>query len=177
MVGADLSLAMVAAARQRFPPDRHPNLTFLAVDVETAGAIGGAAPHVGALPPLPLGDEPGPFAFADPARIHQVLTAAGFDHVSIEAHNVVLRPVEALDTVAEWLIELGPAGPPYRAARPYQQASARAGVVRLLERFRTPGAGVRLPAGIWLITAVTPTGQPALPAGDQTPRRPTFYRS
>ena len=53
-------------------------------------AVLGAAPHVGALPPLPVGDEPGPFAFADAARVSRVLTAAGFTDVAVEPHDVVL---------------------------------------------------------------------------------------
>lgn len=41
-------------------------------------AMLGAAAHLGPLPPLPIGDEPGPFAFADAARVTRLLTAAGF---------------------------------------------------------------------------------------------------
>jgi hypothetical protein len=57
--------------------------------------------------------------------------------------------------VAEWLIEMGPAGAAYRAAATSSQEAARAAAARLLERFREPGVGYRLPAGIWLVTAVT----------------------
>ncbi|MGW4947651.1 class I SAM-dependent methyltransferase [Actinoplanes sp. NPDC004185] len=113
----------------------------------------GAAPHLGDLPPLPLGDEPGPFAFADPVRIERLLTAAGFGAVVIEPHDVTLAPPDEPDPVVEWLIEIGPAGAAYREAAPAAQASARSGAARLLERFRTPGVGYRLPAGIWLVSA------------------------
>ncbi len=60
------------------------------------------------------------------------------------------------DGVAEWLIEIGPAGAAYRAAHPDQQAAARHGAAMLLDRFRTPGTGYQLPAGIWLLTARCP---------------------
>ncbi|GIJ63725.1 class I SAM-dependent methyltransferase [Virgisporangium aurantiacum] len=119
-------------------------------------ALLGAAPHVGALPPLPVGDEPGPFSFADPTRLDRVLTAAGFVNVTIEPHDVTMNAPDEADVVAEWLIEIGPAGAAYRAAPPANQANARAGAARLLERFRAPGTGYRLPAGIWLVTAATP---------------------
>ncbi|WP_066368412.1 class I SAM-dependent methyltransferase [Herbidospora mongoliensis] len=119
-------------------------------------AMLGAAPHIGSLPPLPVGDEPGPFAFADPARVKRVLTAAGFDEISIQAHDVTLRAPDEADAVAEWLIELGPAGPAYREAPPRAQAAARSGAARLLDRFREPGTGYLLPTGHWLITATTP---------------------
>jgi SAM-dependent methyltransferase len=116
-------------------------------------AVLGAAPSLGPMPPLPVGDEPGPFAFADPARIGDVLGAAGFARVGIEAVDVVLTAPDEPGTVAEWLIEVGPAGAPYRRAEPDARAVARLGTIRLLERFRTAGAGYRLPAGIHVITA------------------------
>ncbi|WP_405090791.1 methyltransferase domain-containing protein [Micromonospora sp. NBC_01392] len=119
-------------------------------------AVLGAAPHVGALPPLPVGDEPGPFALADPARARRVLAEAGFDDVTVDAHDVTLTAPDDPDTVADWLIEVGPAGAAYRAAGPSRQAAARAGVAALLARFRAPGTGYRLPAGLLLLTGRAP---------------------
>jgi SAM-dependent methyltransferase len=208
VVGVDLADAMVAAARERFPSERHPGLRFIAADIETVNvvpdapfdaafsrmtlmlladpvagcttirrslrpggrlaatvfrdgganpwlpaALLGAAPHVGSLPPLPIGDEPGPFAFADPARVKRVLAAAGFDAITIDPLDVILHAPDEPDAVAEWLIELGPAGAAYRAAPPARQAAARTAAAQLLDRFREPGTGYHLPAGHWLITA------------------------
>jgi SAM-dependent methyltransferase len=116
----------------------------------------GAAPHLGPLPPLPIGDEPGPFAFADPGRVSRILDGAGFAAVAVEAHDVTVHAPDEPGTVADWLIALGPAGAAHRAAGPSQRDAARAGAVRLLERFRTPGAGYRLPTGIWVLTAERP---------------------
>lgn len=118
-----------------------------------SAAMLGAAPHLGPLPPLPVGDEPGPFAFADPARLARILTTAGFTAVTITPCDVALETPDDADAVAEWLIEVGPAGAAYRAAPPAGQASARAGVARLLGRFREPGVGYRLPTGLWLVAA------------------------
>jgi SAM-dependent methyltransferase len=119
-------------------------------------AVLGAAPHVGALPPLPVGAEPGPFAFADPAFITRALSQAGFADITIEPHDVFLSAPDEPEQVADWLIELGPAGAAYRAAPAAQQAAARAGAARLIRRYHQPGAGYRLPTGLWLITAVAP---------------------
>jgi SAM-dependent methyltransferase len=119
-------------------------------------AMLGAAPSLGALPPLPLRDEPGPFALADPARVTRLLTAAGFTDVEVDAHDVTLESPDDPEAVAAWLIEVGPAGAAYRAAGPPAQTAARAGAARLLERFRTAGTGYHLPAGCWLITATSP---------------------
>jgi SAM-dependent methyltransferase len=119
-------------------------------------ALLGAAPHLGPMPPMPIGDEPGPFAFADPARVARLLAAAGFTEVAVHPHDVVLEAPDDPGVVAEWLIEVGPAGAAYRDAGPGARASARAGAARLLDRFRDNGTGYRLPAGLWLITAATP---------------------
>jgi SAM-dependent methyltransferase len=116
-------------------------------------AMLGAAPHLGPLPPLPIGAEPGPFAFADPARPAGLLTAAGLTDVAVRPHDVTLEAPDAPESVAEWLIEIGPAGAAYRDADAAARAAARAGAARLLERFREVGTGYRLPAGYWLVTA------------------------
>ena len=123
-------------------------------------ALLGAAPHLGPLPQLPIGDEPGPFAFADPARPRKALTAAGFTDIGVRPVDTVLRTPDDPDKLAGWLIEIGPAGAAYRAAHPAQQAAARHGTAALLRRFRTPGTGYQLPAGIWLLTATCPAAAP-----------------
>ncbi|MEU8241057.1 methyltransferase domain-containing protein [Actinoplanes missouriensis] len=116
-------------------------------------ALLGAAAHLGPMPPLPVGDEPGPFAFTDPARVTRLLTAAGFTDIDILPYDVTLDAPDDPESVTEWLIEIGPAGAAYRDAEPTTQGQARAGVAHLLERFRAPGIGYRLPTGLWLITA------------------------
>ncbi|MFG1916009.1 class I SAM-dependent methyltransferase [Micromonospora sp. NPDC048898] len=136
-------------------------------------AMLGAAPHLGPLPPLPVGDEPGPFAFADPARLVRILTTAGFTAVTITPCDVALEAPDDADAVAEWLVEIGPAGAAYRAAPPSAQASARAGAARLLGRFRAPGVGYRLPTGLWLVSANSAGAADASPAAatHQQPRQ------
>ena len=143
-----------------------------------SAAMLGAAPHLGPLPPLPVGDEPGPFAFADPARLARVLTAAGLTAVTITPCDVALDAPDDADAVAEWLIEVGPAGAAYRAAPPAGQASARAGAARLLDRFREPGVGYRLPAGLWLVTAIAAEAdKPSAPARHRSPTTDNHVRT
>jgi len=155
MLLADPVAGLTAIARSLRPGGRLAATVFR--DASTVpwltAAVLGAAPHVGALPPLPLGTEPGPFAFADPARILRVLTAAGFGAVVIEPQDVALHTSDEPDQIAEWLIEIGPAGAAYRDAPQEAQAAARSGAARLIERFRTGGAGYRLPVGMWVVTA------------------------
>jgi SAM-dependent methyltransferase len=131
----------------------------LAASVFRAGAdnpwlslvVLGAAPYLGPMPPLPMGDEPGPFAWAPPARITTAFAAAGFTRVEVSPVDVVVAPPAGDDTI-EWLIEVGPAGAAYRQAPPSARASARAGVAGLLSRFRS-GDGYRLPSGLHVVTA------------------------
>jgi SAM-dependent methyltransferase len=217
VAGVDVSPALVAAARRRFPDAVHPGLSFVADDIETMGVVDGgpydaafsrlvvmlladpvagcatvvrslrpggrfaatvfrdpgsspwlarvlvgAAAHLGALPPLPIGTEPGPFALADPDRLRRVVTAAGFVDVEVSPHDTAMEVHESPDRVAEWLIEVGPAGAAYRSAAPSDQAAARSTVAGQLSRFRStgdgsaPAIGYRLPVGLWLVTACTP---------------------
>lgn len=121
-----------------------------------ASVVLGAAPHLGALPPLPMGDEPGPFAFADPERAWTALTSGGFVNVSVSGVDVEIRTPDTPDAIAEWLIEIGPAGSAYRHAAPSAQAAARSGAVNLLRKYYRAGQGYRLPSGVWLITADVP---------------------
>lgn len=107
------------------------------------------------MPPLPLDGEPGPFALADPAKARRVLTSAGFHDVEVQPYDVTLATTDHPDTVAAWLIEVGPAGAAYRATPPPRQAAARTAVARLLGRYRA-GTEYRMPAGLWLITASNP---------------------
>ncbi len=160
MLLADPVAGLTTIRRSLRPGGRLAATTFrdAATNPSLPAALLGAAPHVGALPPLPIGDEPGPFAFADPDTVRRVLEAAGFGEIAVSAHDVAMSTPDDPDTVSEWLIELGPAGAAYRAASATDRAAARAGVARLFERFHTAGVGYRFPAGIWLVTAVAPAG-------------------
>lgn len=116
-------------------------------------ALLGAAPSLGPMPPLPVGAEPGPFAFADPARPRDVLRQAGFTNITVEAVDVTVTAPDDEEAVAEWLIEVGPAGAAYRRATVDARAEARRGTAQLLNRYRTPGDGYHFPAGIHVLTA------------------------
>jgi SAM-dependent methyltransferase len=114
----------------------------------------GAAPHLGPMPPLPMGDEPGPFAWADPALISSTMAAAGFSSVTVAPADVIVS-APAVPSTLEWLIEVGPAGAAYRQAGSSAQSAARSGVGRLLERFLVDGNEYHLPSAIHVITAVS----------------------
>ncbi len=116
----------------------------------------GAAPFVGSLPPLPLPGEPGPFAFAEPAVPHQLLNAAGFIGIEVTAADGRVTPSGSLDDAAALLIQLGPAGGPYRRSEPDQQRLARQSVAELLARFVDDSGRLALPYATWTISARRP---------------------
>ena len=113
----------------------------------------GAAPYVAGLPPLPLPGEPGPFRFADPAVPRALFAAAGFVDVELIPLDTEVTPVGSAEDVAALLIQLGPAGGPYRRSSAADQAAARSSVAGLLERFTEGDATLRLPSATWIVSA------------------------
>lgn len=116
----------------------------------------GAAPFVGALPPLPLPGEPGPFAFADPDVPRALLETAGFVDIEITAVDTAVTPPGSPQDIAALLIQLGPAGGPYRRAATDRQTQARQSVAALLARFVDDAGRVTLPSATWTISARRP---------------------
>src|SRR5262249_1479538 len=73
--------------------------------------VGAAAQHV-TLPPPPAPGAPGPFAFADGARVRDILGAAGFQTVDVaplDAEVSIARGA-SLDEAVAFLLEMGPLG-------------------------------------------------------------------
>lgn len=106
------------------------------------------------LPPEEAAPEdpasPGPFAFADPARITAILRAAGFSRIAVTAHDARIGGLDTARAV-ELALTIGPLGRRLREA-PQARDAARAAVSRLLEA-HDPGDGARLAAGVWIVTA------------------------
>ncbi|MGY1679107.1 class I SAM-dependent methyltransferase [Geodermatophilus sp. SYSU D01176] len=107
----------------------------------------------GREPPAPPPGAPGPFAFADPARVREVLTAAGLAEVAVAGHE---QPewfgpdaAAAEDLVLEllgWLLDdLDEAG----------RAAALAALRDTLTAHEQPD-GVRFASAAWLVTARRP---------------------
>lgn len=100
--------------------------------------------------PAPPG-APGPFAFADPARLRGVLDAAGFRDIDIAPHDRQLDlgpPAEAL----EQMTRMGPAAPVFAAAAPDDREAAVAAIREALVRWTT-GGRVVMPGAVWQVRA------------------------
>lgn len=71
----------------------------------------------GTLPPMPGPDEPGPFAFAEPEKIHSILGRAGFEEVDVHRHNdVVTGPESLVPRIVELSTRMGAAREALREA-------------------------------------------------------------
>jgi SAM-dependent methyltransferase len=106
------------------------------------------------LPPPPP-DAPGPFAYADPARSHAVLGAAGFEDVAIEGVEAPMWFGPSADAAYRFLSTLGFSRFLLRdldpRARERALASLRAGVEAHLA-----DEGVVYPSAVWIVSARRP---------------------
>src|SRR5262249_35096286 len=114
-----------------------------------------AAEHI-VLPPPPAPDAPGPFSFADPARVRGILASARFRDVELEPVARTLHVGGAgasLDDAVHFLTEgVGPTSSALREAGPTVRASVHAAVRDALAPFAGP-EGVQLDSPAWGVTA------------------------
>jgi len=106
------------------------------------------------LPPQEPADPlaPGPFAFADGARLRRILGDAGFTHVEIEAFDGGVNMGVTAEDAATEALNIGPLS---RAATGLDEAvreKIRAAVAGVYARYVTP-SGVIPPAACWLVRA------------------------
>jgi SAM-dependent methyltransferase len=108
------------------------------------------------VPPSPkLGPEdPGPFSFADPARVQRILGAAGFKSIALEPVDLQLDvgSCKGLDEAVVNTLEIGPASRALKGASPETRAKAEAAMRAALTPLQKDGK-VLLGAGIWVVTA------------------------
>ncbi|KYF49544.1 hypothetical protein BE08_41045 [Sorangium cellulosum] len=99
---------------------------------------------------------PGPFAFADAARVRGILERAGFTRVEHEPVDQELSVAggRSLDESVEFLLQLGPASAALRAAQagPKLVERVRADLREAIAPFDGPG-GVRMGSAAWIVTA------------------------
>lgn len=104
------------------------------------------------LPPQPAPDPlaPGPFAFADGARVRAILEAAGFDGIALDRHDQPIGGASLADTL-ELTLKIGPLGAILREA-PDLAPRVTAAVEAALARHATNGQ-VWLPGSVWIVSA------------------------
>ncbi len=102
--------------------------------------------------PPPDPNAPGPFAFADPARLKAILEGAGFRQVKIEKLDTVMHMAATALDAARFSLSIGPLA---RAAAETDDATKAKIVERVaaaMKKFETP-SGVAPPAACWLVGA------------------------
>ena len=102
-------------------------------------------------PPRP--GAPGPFAFADEARVRDILTTAGWSDVRLEPFDAPMGGAD-LDESARLMTRIGPLGAALREAGADRDLLAEAeGRVREALRPHLTDGGVFLPSATWIVTA------------------------
>ena len=97
---------------------------------------------------------PGPFAFADPARLESILSAAGFNNIDIAHHKLTLRWGEAatLQGNVRELLQVGPVGRLLADQDEPVRARVRDAVAEVLEPYYN-GETLNLEGATWFVTA------------------------
>lgn len=113
--------------------------------------VAALAKYVPAGPP-PVPDAPGPFAFADEARVRGILERAGFHDVKHESATGELSLGATLDEAVSFATEIGPAGAALREASESQREAGLKAIRDLLEARATP-SGVRAAYATWIVSA------------------------
>jgi SAM-dependent methyltransferase len=111
-----------------------------------------AAVAVGLTPPEPAPPEaPGPFAFADRARVTRILAAAGFTDIALTPHDEAVGGND-LEAALDLAFHVGPLGRMLRE-KPEQRAAVADAVRATLARHVVAGGVVMMPSATWIATA------------------------
>jgi len=116
------------------------------------------APFEAAQPLLPPTtpaepNAPGPFAFADDARVRGILQSAGFEQIEISPFDTAIGG-SSLDDAVTLAFRVGPLGSALRE-HPQAVAAVTEAVRAELAKHVTPD-GVLMPAAVWIVQARTP---------------------
>jgi len=115
--------------------------------------VAAVAPHLVAEPP---GDPlaPGPFAFADPARVESILESAGYGEISLVPVERRLQWTRTADLPAalDLLVNIGPTSRRLAEASPEVRARAIDALSAFLQQQLTP-EGLFFDSATWLVTA------------------------
>lgn len=109
--------------------------------------------HVPKMPQLGP-EDPGPFSFADEARVKRILTEAGFTDVAMEACPLTfdIAAGNGLEAAVQGALEIGPASRALEGHPPAVVSAAIRSIREALAPF-VKGQSVLLPGAIWIVTA------------------------
>jgi SAM-dependent methyltransferase len=108
------------------------------------------------LPPSPPTDpeEPGPFSWAEPARVHRILEGAGFSDVSLRPADptVPLADPGGVKEAADFVLRFGPLTRIMPSLAPAQQEAVHAALEEFFRGQDGP-QGITLSSANWLVQA------------------------
>ncbi len=96
---------------------------------------------------------PGPFAFADAARLKDILTKSGYRDIRIEKLDATMNTGATLEDAVEQALRIGPLARATTDIDEPTREKVREAVRGVLVRFATPD-GIAPPAACWLVGAV-----------------------
>lgn len=106
--------------------------------------------------PAPAGiDAPGPFAFADPERVHGILDRAGFASIDIAAHDVELPVGGDLAQAVRHSMQMTPVAGPLAELDRETRAKVTEDFRAALAPYERPD-GVFVGSATWIVTATRP---------------------
>jgi SAM-dependent methyltransferase len=113
--------------------------------------IGAIRPHVPPQPPLGP-EDPGPFAFADLARVRRILDYAGFDRITARPFETPMPLGDSFDVALTHIQEFGPVARTLAGASDAEKAKALAALREALTPFanRKP---FTMGGAVWLVSA------------------------
>ena len=117
-------------------------------------ALQAAAPLLPPAPP-PVPGAPGPFGFADPDRVHRVLSEAGFEGIDLAPHNEKIGNGDLEQTLSTAL-KIGPLGAALRE-HPDKRDLVLDAVREVLRPHEGPD-GMKLDSATWIVRARNPNG-------------------
>ncbi|GGP78805.1 class I SAM-dependent methyltransferase [Streptosporangium pseudovulgare] len=134
-------------------------LAFLSLrrmeDNELGEVFAAMARHLPRRPAAAEHDGPGPESLADPGRVREVLSGAGFGKVDVTAVDAPQHWGRDAEDAGAFLGAWGPVRFLLDQVDPAAAAHAREALVEALRPFEQAGA-VRLRGAAWLVTAVRP---------------------
>jgi SAM-dependent methyltransferase len=107
------------------------------------------------LPPQPVLEPraPGPFAFAEPDYVREILQGAGFGSITIDELSTALVLGDTVDSALEMVCDVGPLSRSLTGVDPSTRSRIVAAVREPLQANLTK-AGVALGAACWIVRAV-----------------------
>jgi SAM-dependent methyltransferase len=106
------------------------------------------------LPPQEMPDPlaPGPFAFANAARIEHILSAAGFKSIAIEKFDAMMDMGPTVESAAREAFQIGPLARASAELDDGLREKIRAVVAAAMAQYETPD-GVHAQAACWFVRA------------------------